>query len=97
MQNDKSDKLDLVEIRQRIDNIDDKLVKLLEERLEIVSDVAKYKKSNNKKIFDPKRENEVIKKNIDKVKISDHTHYIEKILVDLMNVSKEYQKYKIGE
>ena len=97
MQNDKSDKLDLLEIRQRIDNIDDKLVKLLEERLEIVSDVAKYKKSNNKKIFDPKRENEVIKKNIDKVKISDHTHYIEKILVDLMNVSKEYQKYKIGE
>jgi chorismate mutase len=29
MQNDKSDKLDLTEIRNRIDNIDDKLVKLL--------------------------------------------------------------------
>jgi chorismate mutase/prephenate dehydratase len=46
MQNDKSDKLDLTEIRNRIDNIDDKLVKLLEERLDIVSDVAKYKKAN---------------------------------------------------
>ena len=63
MQNDKSDKLDLTEIRNRIDNIDDKLVKLLEERLDIVSDVAKYKKANDKKIFDGKREKEVIEKN----------------------------------
>ena len=97
MQNDKSDKLDLTEIRNRIDNIDDKLVKLLEERLDIVSDVAKYKKANDKKIFDGKREKEVIEKNIGKVVGEDHIHYIEKILIDLMNVSKEYQKYKIGE
>ncbi len=92
-----SKNLDLKEIRDRIDTIDSELVKLLEERLEIVSDVAQYKKENNKKIFDKQREDEVIEKNTKKVEKQEHSSYIEKMLIDLMNVSKEYQKYKIGE
>ena len=60
--------LDLGEIRTRIDNIDKELVKLLEERMIIVEDVIEYKAANNMKIFDAKREEEVIKKNIDRVK-----------------------------
>ena len=49
-------KLDLGEIRNMIDHIDRKLVELIEERLEIVKEVALYKKENNMKIFDRKRE-----------------------------------------
>ena len=48
-------KLDLEEIRSRIDQIDRKLIELIEERLEIVREVALYKKENNMKIFDRKR------------------------------------------
>ena len=61
-------KLDLGEIRKRIDQIDRKLVELIEERLEIVKEVALYKKENNMKIFDRKREEEVIDKNLSNVK-----------------------------
>lgn len=90
-------KLDLREIRDRIDKIDSSLVDLLEERMIIVEDVAKYKKENNMKIFDSKRESEVIQKNTNRVKNDELKKYIEKILNDIMSVSKEYQESKLYE
>ena len=89
-------KLDLEEIRSRIDQIDRKLIELIEERLEIVREVALYKKENNMKIFDRKREEEVVDKNLSNVKNEELKHYIEIILKDIMDSSKEYQKFKIG-
>ena len=89
-------KLDLGEIRNRIDHIDRKLVELIEERLEIVKEVALYKKENGMKIFDRKREEEVINKNLSNVKSEELKHYIESIFKDIMDSSKEYQKFKIG-
>ena len=56
--------LDLEEIREKIDKLDSQLVKLLEERLHIVQEVAQFKKLTGKKIFDEKREKEVIQKNL---------------------------------
>ena len=94
---EKMKKLDLSEIRDRIDKIDSSLVELLEERMKIVEDVARYKKENNMKIFDPKREEEVIQKNTDRVKNNELKKYIEKILNDIMSVSKEYQESKLYE
>ena len=61
-------KLDLGEIRKRIDQIDRNLVELIEERLEIVKEVALYKKENNMKIFDRKREEEVVDKNLSRMR-----------------------------
>ena len=89
-------KLDLGEIRNRIDHIDRKLVELIEERMEIVKEVALYKKENGMKIFDRKREEEVVNKNLSNVKSEELKHYIEGILKDIMGSSKEYQKFKIG-
>ena len=89
-------KLDLEEIRSRIDQIDRKLIELIEERLKIVREVALYKKENNMKIFDRKREEEVVYKNLSNVKNEELKHYIEIILKDIMDSSKEYQKFKIG-
>ena len=89
-------KLDLGEIRNRIDHIDRKLVELIEERLEIVKEVALYKKENGMKIFDRKREEEGVNKNLSNVKSEELKHYIESILKDIMDSSKEYQKFKIG-
>ena len=88
--------LDLSEIRQKIDELDDKIVELLEQRLQIVQEVAQFKKQTGKKIFDEERENEVIEKNLKKVKNKELSHYIELILKDIMDSSKEYQKFKIG-
>ena len=82
--------IDLLEIRNRIDEIDSKLVELLEERLNIVEEVAMFKKQTGKKIFDEVREKEVIDKNIKKVKNKDLEHYMKMIIQDIMDVSKEY-------
>lgn len=88
-------KLDLGEIRDRIDKIDKELVKLLEERMKIVEDVVDYKIENNMQIFDSKREEEVITKNTNRVENQKLKKYIEKMLNDIMSVSKEYQESKI--
>lgn len=87
--------IDLLEIRNRIDEIDSKLVELLEERLNIVEEVAMFKKQTGKKIFDEVREKEVINKNIKKVKNKELEDYIKTIIQDIMSTSKEYQKFKI--
>ena len=54
---------DLNECRKRIDEIDDTLIALFEERMEIATSVADYKIKNNLPIFNKERENQVIEKN----------------------------------
>ena len=44
--------MDLDIIRQEIDQIDDQIVKLLEERMHLVEDVVAYKKASGKAILD---------------------------------------------
>ena len=48
--------MDLDIIRQEIDQIDDQIVKLLEERMHLVEGVVAYKKASGKPILDTKRE-----------------------------------------
>ena len=88
--------LDLGKIREKIDKLDSQLVELLEERLEIVQEVAQFKKQTGKRIFDEEREKEVVQKNLKRVKNKELNHYIELILKDIMVSSKEYQNFKIG-
>ena len=48
--------------RGRIDNIDRKVLELLNQRANIAKSVAEYKKSsNNRNIFRPDRESQIIK------------------------------------
>ena len=53
--------VDLKESRKKIDNIDKEIAKLFEERMKVATDVAAYKRSTGKKVFDPVREEEKIK------------------------------------
>ncbi len=48
-------------LRNKINNIDKKLLSLLEKRMQISTKIAKYKISNNKNIFDVNRENKIFK------------------------------------
>ena len=50
--------LDLLEIRKQIDGIDSQMVALFEQRMQLCSDVAKYKIENGKQVLDRKREEE---------------------------------------
>ena len=71
----------LQESRTRINEIDDQLVRLFEERMHTVENVAKYKAENNIPVFDSFRE----KENIEKNSYEEWYQYT-------MEVSKEYQK-----
>lgn len=54
--------MDLDIIRQEIDQIDDQIVKLLEERMRLVEGVVAYKKASGKPILDTKREEVFLKR-----------------------------------
>lgn len=86
----------LEESRQRINEIDETLMKLFEERMEIVKDVATYKAIHNLPIFHPQREDEVIEKNSGRVTNKNLKPYAEAFLQALMDISKKYQCQHIG-
>ncbi len=88
--------ISLEDSRKKIDEIDDKLMKLFEERMQTVVDVALYKKQNGLEIFQADREKQVIEKNVNKISDDNLKKYAEEFLVDLMKVSKNYQKEMIG-
>ena len=44
--------MDLLEIREQIDEVDSKIVELYEKRMDLSSQVAEYKISTGKKVFD---------------------------------------------
>lgn len=50
--------MDLNQYRQRIDEIDDQLLRLFAERMEVAAGIAAYKKENNLPVLDKRRERE---------------------------------------
>ena len=48
--------------RKRIDQIDEKLLELLNERTRCVIEVGKIKKAQNVRIYDPEREREILRR-----------------------------------
>lgn len=83
----------LKDFREEIDKIDKNIINLLLERVEVVKDVAQYKKKHDLPIYNPEREAELLQsrtkmaqdRGLDK-------EYIEKIFILLM----EYSKYVQG-
>lgn len=82
---------DIKELRNIIDDIDYKIIKLFEERMETSIKIAKYKKDNNLPIYNKEREDEVISNNLEKVKNIELKKYTEDLLRFLMEESKKYQ------
>lgn len=82
--------MNLEECRNKIDEIDKELLKLFTERMNIVKNVAEYKRDNNLPILNTNREQQVID---NKLKNSpDNIHeYVKSFFVNLMEISKCYQ------
>ena len=54
--------MDLEELRRKIDEIDSRLVELLNERAKVVLRIGELKRKQNRQIYDPSREQQVYKK-----------------------------------
>lgn len=88
---------DLGELRGRIDEIDEQIVRLYEERMDVCRGVAEYKIANGKKVFDRAREEE----KISKVKLLTHTDFtrqgIEELFEQIMSMSRKMQYQMLTE
>lgn len=78
--------------REEIDSIDLKIQELFMKRMEIVSCIADFKMSQDLSVYDHNREEEVIKKNMERIKDSPYSSYYQPILEAILKESKEFQK-----
>ena len=83
---------DLKTLREKIDETDRNIVKYFEERMEISLKIAEYKKKNNLQVYDAKREEKVIEKNLQRLQNKTFSQSLEKFYKNLMNLSKEEQQ-----
>lgn len=81
----------LDEARKKINQIDEQMAKLFEERMKAASEVAEYKVEHALPIFDASREQEVINKNTSYIEDAVIREYYVNFLKDTMNISKKYQ------
>ncbi len=86
---------DLNILRDQIDEIDREMRDLFIKRMDIVKEIADYKMSQDLTVYDHSREEEVIRKNLMPIADSQYKVYYEEVLLTLMKVSKDYQKYLI--
>ena len=87
--------MDLDIIRQEIDQIDDQIVKLLEERMHLVEDVVAYKKASGKAILDTKREEFIFEKVRSRVGDKRYQETIVATFSDILKRSRDYQDQNI--
>ena len=80
-------------LRKKIDEIDNKLLILLKERLEVSKKIGEIKKKNNMPIYDPVREQEIIEMSIKDFSDEEKIHAV-RFLRTLMHISKEVQSKK---
>lgn len=88
---------DIEDLRKDIDGIDKELVGLFEKRMSVVEEVAAYKMKTNKPLKDPKREAELIEKNIGLLDDHKYDHLLGVFFKDLMAYSRTYQKFLMKE
>jgi len=82
---------DLDNLRNKINETDDKIVELLLERFAVVKNVAEYKKERGLEIFQKDREAEVLKKIAGKTSDHDCKGYILDIYKIILETSKSSQ------
>lgn len=87
--------MDLDIIRQEIDQIDDQIVKLLEERMHLVEGVVAYKKTSGKPILDTKREEVIFDKVRNRVEDKRYQETIVATFSDILKRSRDYQDQNI--
>ncbi|MTI47373.1 chorismate mutase [Sporosalibacterium faouarense] len=85
---------DLEKLRREIDKIDEELVKNFEKRMEVVLRIGEYKKKNGLSVINKSREDDVIEKNINRLKNKELEEYLKEFIIELMDISKKLQSKK---
>jgi len=80
------------DLRNRIDIIDQSIQNLFLERMQVVKQIALYKKENNLPIFDEKREKEIIEASVKEIDDLNLTDLYEEFYKEIIKISKKYQE-----
>lgn len=83
--------MDLQEMRNQINELDQQMVTLLEERMELVQAVADYKKEHGLAVLDRNREGQVLARVASHVQNPEYKEIILESFQALMDLSKAYQ------
>lgn len=83
--------IDLAKSRESIDKIDRQIVELFEERMKVAGDVAEYKRSTGKKVFDPQREAEKLETLGAMASTGFNERAIQELFSQIMSISRKYQ------
>ena len=83
---------ELEKLRVEIDDIDTKICKLFEKRMEVAKAIGQYKKENGLEVLDSKREDIVLEKASKRIKNKNLEKYYLELVKELMELSKKYQK-----
>lgn len=81
----------LQELRQKLDEVDDQIVKLYEERMSICEQVGEYKISAGRKVLDRQREKEKLQDVAGKVTSEVNKKGIKELYQQLMSMSRKLQ------
>ena len=83
--------MDLLELRGKLDVIDQQIVSLYEQRMEICSQVAEYKIETGKKVFDRQREMEKLAKVKSLTHNEFNSHGVEELFEQIMSMIRKLQ------
>ena len=82
---------DLLEYRGQLDEIDAQIVALYEKRMDVCKEIAQYKISTGKKVFDRQREREKLVKVKSLTHDEFYGHGVEELFEQIMSVSRKLQ------
>ena len=82
--------MDLEKVRQSINEVDDKIAELYEQRMNLVEQVIEAKKQSGKAVNDPEREKKILLRVSEKVSPSRQV-YLKRVFETMFETSKAYQ------
>lgn len=89
--------MDLIELRGKLDRIDEQIVRLYEERMEVCSQVADYKIETGKKVLDKSREEEKLRKVRSLAHNDFNAHGVQELFEQIMSMSRKLQYNKLAQ
>ncbi|MCH5258922.1 MAG: prephenate dehydratase [Lachnospiraceae bacterium] len=89
--------MDLLELRGKLDQIDEQIVRLYEERMEVCSQVADYKIETGKKVLDKSREEEKLRKVRSLAHNDFNAHGVQELFEQIMSMSRKLQYNKLAQ
>ena len=86
---------ELEQLRNQINQVDERLVALLKQRFEIVEAVARTKQASGALVFDPTRERAVLKRVVDLVANEDYQPAVAQVFTTIMDQAKQLERKKL--